>query len=31
MRLYWPEKEILEGAWTPPEIERVAAEAEQVA
>jgi hypothetical protein len=24
MRLYWPKKEILEGAWKPPQIERVA-------
>jgi hypothetical protein len=31
MRLYWPKKEILEGKWKPPQIERVAAEAERVA
>jgi hypothetical protein len=31
MRLYWPKKEILESKWNPPEIERVAGEAELVA
>ena len=31
MRLYWPKKEILEGKWVAPEIERVAEVAERVA
>jgi hypothetical protein len=31
MRLYWPKRQVLEGAWTPPEIERVATAAERVA
>jgi hypothetical protein len=31
MRLYWPKKEILEGKWRPPEIERLADVAERVA
>jgi hypothetical protein len=31
MRLYWPKKEILEGAWKPPAVERQVAEVEEVA
>ena len=31
MRLYWPKKEILEGAWQPPEIKRAGTEARKVA
>ena len=31
MRLYWPKKEVLEGTWKPPSIQRVAGEARQVA
>ena len=23
MRLYWPKREILDGAWTPPPVRRV--------
>jgi hypothetical protein len=30
MRLYWPKKEILEGVWKPPKIERVAAAEEEL-
>jgi hypothetical protein len=31
MRLYWPKKEILDGVWNPPKIERKDAEARKVA
>jgi hypothetical protein len=31
MRLYWPKKEILDGTWKPPAVERVAASAQRVA
>jgi hypothetical protein len=31
MRLYWPKKEIIEGAWKPPEVKRVAGAVEKVA
>jgi hypothetical protein len=31
MRLYWPKKEILDGAWKPPEVERVTGVVEKVA
>lgn len=31
MRLYWPKKEVLEGAWKPPEVKRQAAELKRVA
>jgi hypothetical protein len=31
MRLYWPKKEVIEGIWKPPKVEREAAEARKVA
>jgi hypothetical protein len=31
MRLYWPKKEVLEGAWKPPEIRRATEPAQKVA
>lgn len=31
MRLYWPKKEIIEGAWKPPQIKQEAGEVEKVA
>jgi hypothetical protein len=31
MRLYWPKKEVIEGTWKPPKVEREAAEARKVA
>jgi hypothetical protein len=31
MRLYWPEKEILDGNWKPPQVQNLAAEAKRVA
>ena len=31
MRLYWPEKEILDGSWKPPQVQNLTAEAKRVA